>query len=139
MNQTKTAVSYYRLATADQSGKDDRLTRYKSFVREKANALGVEITAEFEDIGVPAVAEQQLGLQNMMEYLKKNPADYVITPDFAMVSKRIPVLDKYIEKIRQTGAELVSVLGEERMMNTYHLKDAIDEALVCELEALMKR
>jgi hypothetical protein len=127
----KTATAYYRIASVSQ-GSDERLLYHKSFVKQKANKLKAEIVMEFEDLGIPAVAEQQVNLRKMMKYLKDHPVDYVITPDFAMLSKRIPKLDEYMEKIKQTGAKLVSVLGEECMMDTSRLMQAIDESMKIE-------
>jgi hypothetical protein len=129
-NQTKTAVSYYRLATAEQNGKDARLARYKKFVQEKANALGAEITAEFEDIGVPYNIDKQLGLQRLIKHLKKTPVDYVIVPNFAMIAKDVPILAEFKDQVEKLGVKLVTPSGEENAILTYLIAHSTAQALL---------
>lgn len=126
--QSKTAVSYIRIACAGQNC-DERLLRYQAFVREEARILGAKIVAEFQDIGVPAKIENQLELKKLMQYVKNNPIDFVIAPNFAMLSGDTSVVVDLKNQIEQTGAKLLTPSGEEEMIGLYCSTNAGAEVL----------
>ena len=111
-NRAKTAVSYYRISSANQNV-GENLLRRKAIVREKARELGAEIVEEFEDVGVPSDTDKQTGLQKLIRYLAENRVDYVITPSFSMLSRNFPEAVEHADKIEQSGAKLLSASGEK--------------------------
>lgn len=114
----KTAVTYIRLSSAWQAS-SEKLSRFYNYMQEGAQALDAQIIHRYEDIGTSSDSEGQIRMQELLKYLSENQVDYVIVPNFSMLSRETMKMYNLAEKIEQSGAKLVSPSGEEATLPMY--------------------
>jgi len=116
----KTAVTYIRLV-ASSSHRKAILARYNQMIQEETREREVKVVCNFKDLVEPGDLDKQPELRKMLRYIGENKVDYVIVPRLNMLTKKMPVLLKIVERIELCGVELVTPSGEETMLPMYKI------------------
>ena len=127
--QTKTAVSYVWVTVNSQNYKGF-LEAYCEDIQEEAKALRVRLIKQFKESTVATELEKRLVLQEFLQYLTENKVDYVIVPKFIMLSKQGEIMLELVDKIEQSGAKLLALSGEEKILPAYRMYNAINSAAI---------
>jgi DNA invertase Pin-like site-specific DNA recombinase len=87
--------------------------RNSELVRWKAHELSAKVIIEFSDHGKPADPAKRPDFRKLLQYISENKVDYVIVPHMGMISQTPARFLEMAEKIKLSGAELVSTRGQE--------------------------
>ena len=112
-DQTRRAVSYLRVSSAQQAETDFDQEGYslpaqREACERRAKTLGAELVEEYMDRGISATTTRRPGLQAMLTRLAEGGIDYVIVHKVDRLARNRADDVAIVMAIRQAGAQLVS-------------------------------
>lgn len=110
----KRAVTYLRVSTAEQAEKDAQVEGYsipaqREACQHRARMMEVQIVDEYADQGESARSADRPALQTMLDRLDQGGIDYVIVHKVDRLARNRLDDVTITMRIRQAGAQLVSV------------------------------
>lgn len=93
-----TALIYMRLSNDDKSNESLSITNQRSILKEYCSENNITIVREFIDDGWSGGNFERPGFKDMLDFLKKNQVDYVITKDLSRLGRDMSEASYYAER-----------------------------------------
>jgi len=107
------AVVYVRVARTDEIS-EQVVDAQREACRRIAERHGLSIIREYADLGRPAHFDEQTELRSLLSTLAtRRDAAYVVVWDYTRLSRNLRTLDDILDRIRDCGAQVVTLQGVE--------------------------
>jgi Resolvase, N terminal domain len=129
LNRHQQAVVYLRVAHGDEIS-ERVVDAQREACRRIAGRHGLSIVREYADLGRPARLEEQAELRNLLSTLAVHrDAAYVVVWDYTRLSRNLRMLDDILDRIRDCGAQVVTLRGVEAAERFIQYLGLLDEPL----------